>query len=202
MYDLDEFQKDALKELGSLGSGKASAALSKLVDTEVRLDVPFVDLVPTKNVPDLVGGPKKLVIGTYSHVTGDVSGTIVVVFPVKSARLLVDVLNRDPPGTCEVLKIKDRNNIRKVGEILSTAYLETLAEFLGINAVHEDPRIVSAFGESLPDFVLLNITGDYALLLKTIFQVPSTEELEGNFVLLLTAESIEKLLQIIKSKLS
>ncbi|MBN2013629.1 MAG: chemotaxis protein CheC [Candidatus Altiarchaeota archaeon] len=202
MYDLNDFQKDALKELGSLGSGKASAALSTLVDTEVRLDVPFVDLVPTKNVPNLVGGPRKLVIGTYSTVIGDVSGTIVVVFPIKSARLLVDILNKEPSGTCEVLKLKDRDNIRKIGEILSSAYLETLAEFLDIHATHEDPRIVSAFGESLPDFVLLNITGEYALLLKTVFKIPSTEELEGNFVLLLTAESIEKLLETIKSKLS
>jgi len=60
---------------------------------------------------------------------------------------------------------------------------------------------VSAFGESLPDFVLLNIKEEHALLLKTNFQIPSTEELEGNFVLLLTAKSIEKILDAIKEKL-
>jgi len=66
MYELDEFQKDALRELGNLGSGKASSELSELINSKVNLEVPFVDLVPTKNVPDLVGGPKRLVVGTYS----------------------------------------------------------------------------------------------------------------------------------------
>jgi chemotaxis protein CheC len=200
MYDLDESQKDALKELGSLGSGKASAELSKLVDTKVNLDVPFVDLVPTASVPDLVGGPKRLVVGTYSQVTGDVSGTIVVVFPIQSARMLIDVLNKQAIGTCEALTEEDRTKIKVVGEILCSAYLQTLSDFLGINATHDKPRIVSAFGESLPDFVLLNIRGDHALLLKTVFEVPSTKDLEGNFVLLLTAESIDKVLETIKTK--
>lgn len=201
MYELDEFQKDALQELGTLGSGKASAELSKLVDTKVNLDVPFVDLVPTSSVPDLVGGPKRLIVGTYAQVSGDVTGTMVVVFPIKSARLLVDILKKQPFGTCDVLSEEDRNRLKDVGEILSNAYLTTLADFLGIKAIYDKPRIVSAFGESLPDFVLLNIRGDRALLLKTIFHVPSTEEFEGNFVLLLTADSIEKILDTIKSKL-
>ena len=200
MYELDEIQKDALKELGSLGSGKASSELSKLVDTEVHLEVPFVDVVPTSSVPDLVGGPKRLVVGTYCQVSGDVSGTIVVVFPIQSARMLIDVLNKQPIGTCDVLNEDDRTKIKVVGEILSSAYLQTLVDFLGLKATHDKPRIVSAFGESLPDFVLLNVRGDRALLLKTIFNVPSTKDLEGNFVLLLTAESIEKILETIKSK--
>jgi chemotaxis protein CheC len=201
MYELDEFQKDALQELGSLGSGKASAELSRMVGTKVNLEVPFVNLVPTSSVPDLVGGPKRLVVGTYSHVSGDVTGTMVVVFPIKSAKMLVDVLRKQPSGTCDVLTEDDRTQLKAVGEILSKAYLETLVEFLGIKATYDAPRIVSAFGESLPDFVLLNIQGDSALLLKTIFNVPATEELEGNFVLLLTADSIEKLLETIKAKL-
>jgi len=115
--------------------------------------------------------------------------------------MLVDILGKKPIGTSEVLNVDDRNKIKEVGEILSSAYLETFASFLGINATHEELRLVSAFGESLPDFVLLNIKEEHALLLKTNFQIPSTEELEGNFVLLLTAKSIEKILDAIKEKL-
>jgi len=201
MYELNEFQKDALRELGNLGSGKASSELSELINSKVNLEVPFVDLVPTKNIPDLVGGPKRLVVGTYSQITGDVMGTLVVIFPIKSALMLVDILKKKPIGTCEVLDVDDRNRIKDVGEILSSAYLETFASFLGIHATYEEPRLVSAFGESLPDFVLLNIKEDYALLLKTNFQIPSTEALEGNFVLLLTAKSIEKIIDAINQKL-
>ncbi|HIE34527.1 MAG TPA: hypothetical protein EYP86_05250 [Candidatus Altiarchaeales archaeon] len=201
MYELDEFQKDALKELGNLGSGRASSELSKLIDMKVNLDVSFVDLVPTDDVPDLVGGPRMLVVGTYAPVQGDVIGTIVVVFPIKSALMFVDLVNKREFGTTNALSIKDRDTIREIGDILSKSYLQTFAEFLNINAEHTTPRIVSAFGESLPDFVLLNIQEKHALLLKTEFNIPTAEKINGNFVLLLTSESIEKLLDALKEKL-
>ena len=45
--------------------------------------------------------------------------------------MLIDVLNKQPIGTCDVLnKASDRTKIKVVGEILSSAYLQTLVDFL------------------------------------------------------------------------
>ncbi len=200
MNKLSESQEDVLKEIGTMGSGRASTALSELIDAEVRLKVPLVSLVSTKEVPELVGGPKQLVVGTYAPLEGDLLGTIVVIFPIKSALILSDFLSKKPPGTSEVLDAKNRNDIRKVGGILSQAYLETIREFLGLNAKSADLRVVSAFGESLPDFVLLNIDEGSALLLKTNFDVSSAKKFQGDFVLLLTQESVGKILETIDKK--
>lgn len=199
VYKLDKFQ-DALNEVGNIGSGKASGALSRLINKEVRLSPPDIYLTPVKTIPNLVGGPKTLVVGIYSAISGDVSGTMLVVFSTKSALSLADVLGKKKIGTTKALNKKDQMNLIKAGKALSGSYLKTITDFLQLRVKHTDERIISTFGESLTDFVLLGIEEQYALLLRSKFSVPGTD-LQGDFVLLIALESLTKILEAIRKQL-
>lgn len=199
VYKLDKFQ-DALNEVGNIGSGKASGALSRLIDQEVTLAPPDIYLTPIKTIPELMGGPKRLVVGIYSAVSGDVSGTVLVVFPTESALALTDILGKKKLGTAKYLDKKSQLKLVKVGKALSTSYLKTITDFLELKVRHTDERIISTFGESLTDFVLLGIEEKYALLLRTKFSIPDSN-IEGDFVLLIAIESLTKILEAIRKQL-
>ena len=192
-YKLTDFQKDALVELGNLGSGKASSTLSDMMGNKVNLTIPFMDLVQVNEVPKLISGPKKLVAGTYSQIIGDVCGGIVIVFPLKSALMMIDLFQKRRPGTTKLLEEKDQETLKEIGNVLSNSYLETFTNFLEVKADYTDLRVISTFGESISDFLMLNTHGEHAILLKTDFSIPSLD-INGDFILLLTLNSTDKLL--------
>jgi len=198
LQKLEKFQ-DALKEVGNIGAGRASSALSKLINQEVRLNPPEIYLSSLKDIPDIVGGPKKLVVGLYTAVSGEVSGTVLVVFPTKEALLLADILAKRKTGVTKILEKNEQLELRKAGQALSTSYLKTITEFLELKVKYANTRIISTFGESLTDFVLLGIEEQYAILLKTTFTIPNTE-IKGDFILLLAIDSLTTLIQAIAKK--
>ena len=200
VYKLDKFQ-DALNEVGNIGSGKASGALSRLINKEVKLAPPDIYLTPVKNIPELVGGPKKLVVGIYSAISGDVSGTVLTILPTDGALRLADLLQKKKLGTTKALEKKDQLKLEKAGRALSVSYLKTMTEFLHLKIKHTADRIISTFGESLTDFVLLGIEEEYALLLRTKFSIPDSK-VEGDFVLLIALESLTQILEALRKQIS
>ena len=200
VYKLDKFQ-DALNEVGNIGSGKASGALSRLIDKEVKLTPPDIYLTPLKTIPELVGGQKKLVVGIYSAISGDVSGTVLTVMPTESALHLADLLQKKKIGTTKSLSKSDQLKLEKAGNALSTSYLKTITEFLQLKIKHTDERIISTFGESLTDFVLLGIEEEYALLLRTRFSIPDSN-IEGDFILLIALQSLTQILEALRKQIS
>ena len=92
---LTEGQLDALKEISNIGMGHAATALSQLVGDTIMLKVPRVTVTEFAQVPDLIGGPEKLVAGVTLRILGDARGSILLIFPQESAlQLLASLLGR------------------------------------------------------------------------------------------------------------
>jgi chemotaxis protein CheC len=195
---LNKFQ-DALNEVGNMGAGKASGVLSRKLNKAVNLTVPGIYLTPIENVPNLVGGSKELVVSAYSSLTGDLNGTVMTIFPVDSARKIVDVLSKKKLGTTATLAKMDQAKLRSIGDEISKAYLAAIKSFLKIKITPSSQRIVSTFGESLVDLVLLGVKERYALLLKTEFTIEG--DVKGDFVLLLAIDSISNIVDAIGKQL-
>ncbi len=198
-FKLDKFQ-DALKEVSNIGAGKASGALARLLDQQVNLITPEIYLLPVKDLPTVLGGPQQMVVGTYSSLTGDVAGTVLIVYTTENALFLVDLVNGRKPGTTKVLSAEDQIRLKEVGNVLTKNYVHSLTEFLELSINSSEERIVSTFGESLADLALLGIEEKYSILLKTHFSVPG-QKVEGEFILLIAIESLTKVVEAIKHKL-
>ena len=54
---LSEPECDAIIELFNLGMGKAAGALGQMVDAEVSLSVPSLDIIRRAHAPDQLGCP-------------------------------------------------------------------------------------------------------------------------------------------------
>jgi len=201
MRRLTLVEKDALEEVASIGGGNASAALSNLVGEIVNLKISTVDIAPIKEIQELIGGPKKLIVGVYSTIKGDVKGNVITILEKKNALFLVDILQRKTLGTTKILGKQEQKLIKETGKTLLTFYLNAFSDFLKIKTIQTKPKFVSTFGESIMDFVLIGIHEklEHLLLFKTDFGVE--KRFEGNFILLLAIESIDILLKAIKKKL-
>ncbi len=200
MVELDSFQKDALREVGNIGAGRASSALSELVKKKVSLTTPEISLIKTSAIAGLIGGEQQLVVGSYSSLEGDVSGRILLASPTKSALYLVDLGKGVDLGTTDNIDEDANGRLKTIGDTVSKCYLESLTEFLEMDVTRSPERIVSTFGESLADLILLGIDEEYALFVNTNFSIPDTE-IEGKFIMLIAVDSIEKIVEAIKKQL-
>lgn len=195
------------KTAGSLGevvgdaSADASAALSTLAGKQVELAQPTIAVASIGELPELVGGPKKLVVGAYAPIYGQMQGNVSMILPMRSAFLLADILEKKNQGSTKALLEEDREAIMEASNVMFGIYLIPLGKFFELAPLYGIPKMVSTFGESVADFVLLGIGKEIrlVLLLRTNFTVAGTD-IRGDFILLLAAKGIEKRLEEIKKE--
>ena len=63
LNQLDDIQYDALKEIGNIGAGNATTALSKMLNQKMDMSVPKVELVPFNEISDIMGDEDQTVVG-------------------------------------------------------------------------------------------------------------------------------------------
>ena len=67
--DLNEMAKDALRELGNIGTGNAATALSAMTNQEIDLEIPVIRIVPYQDAPGLLGGAEIVETGILLEVS-------------------------------------------------------------------------------------------------------------------------------------
>ena len=199
---LSDKQIDALKEVGTIGAGHAANALSQLAGRKIMISVPEVKAVPLKKVIELVGPPESLVALVYMNLMGDAQGRSLLIFPRQSALDLVDILMKRPAGQTKFLKEIDCSAIKEVGNILTGAFLTTLADFLNIALIPSVPLLaydmVGAILEALA--IEFGEEADYIFCIQTEFTDP-TLDIGGSFILVFDRKSLDIIIEKIDMKI-
>jgi len=194
------FQKkflDAIREIGNMGAGQASGSLSKLTSQKVVLHTPHIALKKIVNVPKVIGGSQEMIVGIYNSLKGDLSGTLLIALPAKSALTLADKIQKKKTKSTTLTK-QAQDKLKQIGEIVTQNYVASITQFLELNVSGTEERIISAFGESIADLALLGVKGKFALVLRTEFEIGSVK---GKLILLLAMDSASTIKQAIQKKL-
>jgi chemotaxis protein CheC len=184
---LSEGQLDALKEVSNIGMGHAATALSQLIGETIYLRVPRVTVTDIAQVPELIGGAEREVVGITLRVLGDARGNILLVFPRESAqRLLARLLRQEE--TAAVLDELGISTLKEVGNILASAYLNALGSLLHMTLIPSVPMLAWDMAGAVIDYVLIELSqaGDLAMMVETEFHgvTSGTEGIKGHFFLL------------------
>lgn len=195
---LTDGQLDALKEISNIGMGHAATALSQLIGDTVRLRVPQVSVTDIAQVPELLGGSERVVVGITLQVLGDARGNILLIFPEISARqLIARLLCREE--TDLVIDEISGSTLKEVGNILASAYLNALGSLLHMTLIPSIPLLAHDMAGAVVDHVLieLSMAGDLALMVETEFQgdSPIQEAIRGHFFLLPDPPSLDIILK-------
>jgi chemotaxis protein CheC len=168
---LSPLQLDALREVGNIGSGNAAVALSTMVDKKVLLSVPRASLVPLVKVSDLVGGAETPVVGIYLHISGDASGSMLLLLAETSATELAHLMVE---GDVQIdLTTIEQSALQETGSILAGSYLNALSQMTGILLRPSVPGFAMDMAGAIIDFILVEISqsDDYVLVIETEFDI-------------------------------
>lgn len=195
LHMLNETQLDALQETGNIGCSHAATAVSQMVNEEVEITVPniFVQKIPElqQSLRKISGEENKLV-GVYLELTDQFLGSILFLFPYRSALVLSDLLMYQPVGTSTELNEMSQSAITEVGNVVVSAYTNALSSFLGTSIMLSPPH----YSEQVPDMFLDEITmaigkeTSHALIFDTKFK-GKKNQFTSYFVLLPSPQSLD-----------
>jgi chemotaxis protein CheC len=199
--DLKESQLDAMREVANIGAGHAATALSQMTNRKIMITVPRVNVRPLEEACDLVGTPGEVIAGILMHMMGDLTGRALLMFPERAARTLCDILLRRQPGITQAFGEMERSSLKEAGNILASAYLNALSDFMGMMLVPSVPSLVIDLSGAVLTSAHLNFghDRDYAFCVETSFRVEgASEPLGGHFLLLPDIASLRSIFDAIR----
>jgi chemotaxis protein CheC len=198
---LKELQLDALREVANIGAGHAATALSQMTNRTIMIAVPEVNVRPLEEVTDLVGKPDEVVAAVLMHVMGDLTGRTLVMFDEGSARALCDILFRRSAGTTGEFGAMEQSGLKEAGNILASAYMNALSDFMGMMLVPSVPGLVVDQSAAVITSTYLNFgqEREFVFCVETSFQVgKERERLDGHFLLLPDMPSLRAIFDAIR----
>lgn len=193
---LTEVQLDALREVGNIGAGHAATTLSELIDRKVLITVPQIRLLPFSQLLQAMGGSERLVAAGYSRVSGDISGSMLFMLPRESVFLMLSLLRGRKVKISSVLSDTDKEELRRVGDILAVSYLNALARFTGVGCSSLPAEFAFDMAGAIIDSAVaqIGLEAEYAVLIGTEF-IEASRRVKGKLLFLPFPRSLRIILE-------
>ena len=186
-----------LREIGNIGAGNATTALSQMVNSKIDMKVPKVELLNFKELPDIVGGAESLVVGILLTLEGDVDGMMMFMMDKYSARLIVNLLmNRDINALeLEDFSEMDLSALQEIGNIIAGAYLSSLSQLTNMTITSSVPYMSIDMAGAILSVPAIEFgkVSDKALLIQSQFG-EEEKKVNGYVILIPSISSYEKIM--------
>jgi chemotaxis protein CheC len=186
---------DVLKEIGNIGAGNATTAISNMLNLKIDMSVPQVELLPVEQITTAIGAEEEVIVGILLGVELDIDGSMMFLMDMTSAHHLVNRLMMRDYDYMEDFDEMDLSAIKEVGNIIASSYLSALSGLTNLTISPTVPFVaidMAAAILSVPA-VQFGLQGDNALMIKTKFD--DDLEMNGFFILMPEEESYQKILK-------
>lgn len=194
LESVTESYSDVLKEIGNIGAGNAMTALSTMLNSKIDMKVPQVKLVEFKDVGSLVGGEEQIMAGVYLAVEGDITGSIMFLMELKTAKYLVGKLMCGMESGNDEFTEMEQSAMQEISNIITGAYLNSLATLTQLKIYPSPPALAIDMAGAILSVPAIQFgeLGDHLLLIQTQFY--DEIEIDGYFILIPDLDSYHKIL--------
>jgi chemotaxis protein CheC len=162
---------DILLEIGSMGAGHATTALSEVLHEPIKIEVPRVHWLPPHLVPAIYGKHDTPVTAVFMQLKGAANCDIMLIFETEEAMKIADLMT----STFEISEITpemERSAIEEMGSIVMCSFLNAMANFTLTELVPTPPQLVSDSFEAIMDCLLVKqaLCSDIAVVFDARFK--------------------------------
>ena len=197
---LKAIQMDALREVANIGAGHAATALSQMINSTIMISVPTINVSRLEEVPPQISAPEEPVAAVLMHMLGDLTGRTLLVFPKPTAARLASLMLRRP-GSSEELGEMEQSAIKEAGNILSSAYMNALSDFMGMMLLPSPPSLAIDMSTAVltTAYLQFGTDRDYVFCVESEFYMTDVDEkLRGFFLLLPDPASLQAILRAVR----
>ncbi len=200
--ELTEYQIDELKEVGNIGAGNTSVALSKLIGKEISVEMTELKAVSLEDISVVTEDSVEELVGVLLDVKGDLRGHLLLLSPEKTSLVLVDMISGQEAGTSNSLSEMEMDGLKELGNILVGSYLAALADLSRLKIIEGLPNVIVDRRKNLIKDLLDKSSEKktHALIVGTKLVIDE-QDFEEEIVLMLEKESFGTLFSAL-SKIS
>ncbi|MEG4235601.1 chemotaxis protein CheC [Microcoleus sp. Pol11C3] len=188
-------QLDALQELVNIGIGQAAGVLNDMIDSPIRLQIPYLQILTPIDVEEELeqhlNGEQ--IAAVQLKFTGSFGGIAQLVFPTNSAAMLVTMLTGEE-GTHDLDSVKI-GTLSEVGNIVINGVMGAISNVLQQRLNYSIPTYSEGTIASLLKSGGL-ATDTVVLLAQTSFMIERLH-IEGDIILIFNVNSFDTLLTAI-----
>lgn len=193
--NLSDMHMDALREIGNIGAGNAATSLSVMLGQPVDIVLPKVNLVEFNAVADALGGPEALTYGVLIDLFGDIEGMVMFLLDRDFAHLMLNILMGGAFESFEDMDEIALSAIKEVGNVLSAAYIRSIAELTGLDIQVSVPEVNVDMAGSLLSVPIIRFgsVGDRVLFIEENFK-SAQESVMSHMILFAEVSSLNLML--------
>jgi chemotaxis protein CheC len=193
LAQINENYFDLLKEIGNIGAGNATSSIANMLGLKIQMSVPNVRLMTVSDLVKAVGEEETTVVGIYLELERDITGSMMFLLDIPSARYLVNKLMNQERQS-DTFEEMELSALREIGNIIAGSYLSALSTMTNLNIKPSVPYIsVDMAGAILSvPAIQFGQYGDNALLIQT--EISAEVKINGYYIMMPEQESYEKIL--------
>ena len=171
----DKLDLEILLELGNIGAGKATTALSEMVNERIEVQVPRLHISPPHLVPRIFGKHDDMMAMIHMELTDEPDCDVLLIFDVDEAKKIAAMMSM-----CTVEELDPEMEIsatEELGNIMIGGFLSAISDFTGVGLVPRPPQLVKGLFDAVLDTFLVKqaLTSDVALVFDGCFRRSSSE---------------------------
>jgi chemotaxis protein CheC len=187
---LSEFERDALGEISNIAMARAANSLRQMVEHEVLLSVPSVEIVSPEAATQIVRKPDNPnLVAVRQDFSGAFSGRALLIFPETNSLELVRAVVGRELSLEDIVNLEDEA-LAETGNIILNSWVATIANLLRRALKMSLPVVVRGHSQSL--FTSIETENNLVLFLHIRFEI-SKKEIGGYVALLMDIPSIDEL---------
>ena len=196
---LSELERDALAEVSNIAMARAANSLRQMVEHEVRLSVPSVEILSQEAAARVVGKPDNPnLVAVRQEFSGPFSGRALLIFPEANSLELVRAVVGPKLSLEDIVDLEDEA-LADTGNIILNSWIATIANLLKQGLKMSLPVVVRGNGRYM--FENLEARDRLILFLHISFEI-SKKEIRGYVALLMDVPSIDQLRLLISDFVS
>lgn len=193
---MSDFEFDVLTEIGNIGAGNATTALSQLINAKIDMYVPQVKMLTFAELAEIIGGAETLVAGILLNLSDDITGSMLFILESSDAKMLVKQLVGCESDDEENFSEMEKSALQEIGNIISGAYLSAISSMTNLTINVSVPSMAFDMAGAILSVPAIEFgkLGDKALLIESRFKDLDVD-ISGYFILIPTMESYESILK-------
>jgi chemotaxis protein CheC len=154
---ISELQKDALQEVANIGASHAATALSQMVQRNIKIAIPKINIVPLDQTMDSYKN-EETIVAIFLKISNEIPSYSLLLLTKKSAFALADILLQQQSDDAKVdLTDMEKSALEEVGNITMCAFFDSVAELLHIPIIPSPPALAYDMPSAVMDYILIQI---------------------------------------------
>jgi len=192
--DLSDIHLDILKEIGNIGSGNASTALSAMIGKDIAIHMPSIKILGFQEAIEHNGDPEHIIASVLVRLKDDIKGMILLLIEDEFAENVLNVFFGEKDVDLLNLHENDISALTEIGNIMASSYLNAITQLVQLEIGVETPSFaVDMLGAIMSVPVIeFGEVGEKLLCIDKTIEINGVS-MKSNMMLIPTVDSLANL---------